>query len=438
MHPIALILIVLSGVAFAQSPAERLEKGIYEQDTAGNTKTAIAIFSGIVDDTSSDAPTAAEAAYRLGQCQLQAGDANAAKKSFAWLIQNHPQQPQVLKILNHMQAPQPLQAQRRAEPEAKPASRVQQKLSRIIVPKVSFEEASVETVFKYLTQRSKELDVNGEGINFLLDAKETALAVTIDFENIPFGELIRYVCAAADLKYRVEEHAVFIGSTLPPAELETRFYPIGDQGLPVEEGQTVEAFFKDLGVAFPDGAKMTSLPNLNRLVITQTRAGFERIEAILREIVITPSQVRIDTELVLVDDPSPLKLDPVAFARHLQERNAAERSFSQPSLTTLNGSTCSSLCEVNGMNTEFSATPIVDADGYTIHLELSWKCEFAIENAAQINNFSIETAVMLWDGESIALLLPTTVNEANSKTGVLLVSATLINPAGQPLRDIGN
>jgi hypothetical protein len=225
--PVLIFLLMASFAGSAQTPAERLEKGIYEQDTAGNLKTAVAIFESIVGDVGSNSATAAEAAYRLGQCQLQRGNADAAEKAFNWLIENHPKESaQLRNILSHIDAPAPLGPSRLQAPAAaKPLSAIQRKLSQLIFPKVSFEDAEVATVISYLKQRAQELDVDGAGVNILLQVPEnvTLPSVTVDFDNIPMGELIRYLCAASGLKYRIEEHTVLIAHELPLEDLETRF-----------------------------------------------------------------------------------------------------------------------------------------------------------------------------------------------------------------------
>ena len=143
-------------------------------------------------------------------------------------------------------------------------------LDTIILPKVQFEDASLRAVFTYLKQRSKDLDPEGKGVNFVLrldppaktkppadgkaDGKaekrsadddpfadavgESAPAptaepiadssVTMDFDNVPLGELIRYVCKASGLKYRIEKHAVIIaGPNVALDRMETRIYPVG-------------------------------------------------------------------------------------------------------------------------------------------------------------------------------------------------------------------
>ena len=108
---------------------------------------------------------------------------------------------------------------------------MQAKLQRIVFDHLEFEEVSLPTVIAHLKNRSKELDPDGRGINFLLlppkDKAEEIPTVTMVVDDIPLDELIRYICLAVDYQYKIERHAVIIAPKsrgLDP--LETRSFPV--------------------------------------------------------------------------------------------------------------------------------------------------------------------------------------------------------------------
>jgi hypothetical protein len=73
------VLALLLGIpGSAQSPADLLQKGIYEQETAGNIDAALQIFRQVVN--SSDRKVAAQAQYQIVLCLLQQGDRPGATK----------------------------------------------------------------------------------------------------------------------------------------------------------------------------------------------------------------------------------------------------------------------------------------------------------------------------------------------------------------------
>jgi tetratricopeptide (TPR) repeat protein len=81
----ALSLLAASG--FAQSAAELLQKGIYNQDTVGNLDAAIQMYRQVVN-TSNDRALAAEAQYFLAQALLRKGDLSQAAQEFQKLATN--------------------------------------------------------------------------------------------------------------------------------------------------------------------------------------------------------------------------------------------------------------------------------------------------------------------------------------------------------------
>jgi len=66
--------------AAAQTAAEQLQKGIYEQESAGDLDAAIQIYRQILSSNPSDRKLAAQAQFRLFQALLQKGDFNGAQQ----------------------------------------------------------------------------------------------------------------------------------------------------------------------------------------------------------------------------------------------------------------------------------------------------------------------------------------------------------------------
>lgn len=92
---------------------------------------------------------------------------------------------------------------------------LQDKLRTITLSKLSFEDATVRDVFAFIRQEARRLDLEDQGINVMLQCKPEALEqkVTLEFDRIPLGEAIRYVCMGSGLKFKVEKHAVVVGDS---------------------------------------------------------------------------------------------------------------------------------------------------------------------------------------------------------------------------------
>ncbi len=96
-------------------------------------------------------------------------------------------------------------------------SLIKEKLKNIIIEKIDFEDASISSVITYLNKESKRLDEdNGAGINIVLrvdkNIQDNLSRITMSMDYIPFEAVLKYICLATGLKYRVEKHAVIIGN----------------------------------------------------------------------------------------------------------------------------------------------------------------------------------------------------------------------------------
>ena len=84
-----LALMLMAFQLSAQTAAELLQKGIYDQETAGDLDGAIAIYHQIVNSGSSPRDVAAQAQYRLAQSLLQKGDLSNGAQEFSNLARNY-------------------------------------------------------------------------------------------------------------------------------------------------------------------------------------------------------------------------------------------------------------------------------------------------------------------------------------------------------------
>lgn len=99
------VLLTLACVArlHADSPAEMLEKGIYNEDTIGNLDEAIKIYRKVVTAAGETQTLGAQAQYRLGQCLLKQGKKEEATAAFESLVDKFPNQTElVAKAKQHL------------------------------------------------------------------------------------------------------------------------------------------------------------------------------------------------------------------------------------------------------------------------------------------------------------------------------------------------
>ena len=238
---------------------------------------------------------------------------------------------------------------------------IQQKLNNIIIPKVDFEDVTVNDCLETLRLRAREFDFEQDedkkGINFVIrdpsmqaggsdepdgeDDFGTGAAAgsgssigdkkidELRLVNVPLGAVLEYICDKTRLRFKIDKYAVIL---LPVAALEvddlyTRTFvvppdfisrltqgggsggggnddPFGDDdsgGGALGERANAKTLLMDNGVSFPDNAFANYIASTSTLVVSNTLSNLDIIDeiiAVLRKD--GPRQVRIMTKFIEV------------------------------------------------------------------------------------------------------------------------------------------
>ena len=232
------------------------------------------------------------------------------------------------------------------------ASSTYAKLERIIFPNIEFDDADIFSVIRFLNRLSKRCDPDKIGISVIAGFdKKTAdelLKVTMSFSNIPMSEVLRYLCQNVGLKYKIEEGAVILGTSVD--EMQTEYFPVradliasitGSEGGGEGDGaggggggddeddmtekeadffdtegtfdkdddkkstkvslssQALIKFFDDRGVKFGRDASIAYSRRSGKLVVRNTLINLRRLEELLRQYdLINTPLVLIETKIV--------------------------------------------------------------------------------------------------------------------------------------------
>jgi hypothetical protein len=86
------------------------------------------------------------------------------------------------------------------------------KLKSIMIDQANFNKFDIAGVIDFLTQKSKELDPEHQGINFVLRfPRETNPSqVTLNLTDIPLSVVLDYSAQQTNLQYTVEDYAVYV------------------------------------------------------------------------------------------------------------------------------------------------------------------------------------------------------------------------------------
>ncbi len=223
------------------------------------------------------------------------------------------------------------------------------RLNRIIIPRVDFRDATVRQAVTFLQQRSRDLDStertpDQRGVNIFLKlpAPGTAVAlpsgefdditpapvpsgdnrITLNLNNVPLYEALRYVATLAGLKVKVEPFAVSLVPLSEPTDtLEQREFrvppgfitggaaddsSVGPGRQPMDGStprlaarQSARDFLESQGVEFPPGASATFNPGSSRLVVRNTAPNIDLIESLVEAALgEQPTQVEIESKFV--------------------------------------------------------------------------------------------------------------------------------------------
>ena len=224
-----------------------------------------------------------------------------------------------------------------------------EKMAKIIIPAIEFTAANIEDVVQFLREASEKNDtVEGTGVNIILKLEGSGGAapapavpgmeamppadftvpslvprVTLSLRDVSLLDALKWVTDVANLKWRPEGKVVIITSeTAVDGTMFFRAYPVqpnfegitvqqapaeaapggfdafGAAGGAVMKRDDVRAFFEGLGVSFPAGSSVKFDTRISKLLVMNSAENHERIERILQEYNLVPSQVEIEARFV--------------------------------------------------------------------------------------------------------------------------------------------
>ena len=210
------------------------------------------------------------------------------------------------------------------------------KLNRIIIPKISLNDATIREAVDFLKQRSRELDTTTDdpaqkrGVNIVLKLRSAATEpavvdlsaspeagaisapvvtseskITLSLNNVPLIEALRYLTELTGLKFKVEPFAVsIVPITENTDELLTKEYRVAPGFIPANSGASDSAlpragatqnlgevrirgridalsFLKEQGVPFPTGSSAQYVAAGSKLIVRNTQNALDLIDILV-------------------------------------------------------------------------------------------------------------------------------------------------------------
>ncbi len=182
---------------------------------------------------------------------------------------------------------------------------LENKLSLIKIPEVSFFKSPLDEAMQKLMLKSKQFDLTEQdpakkGIPIIVmkpsDGDSFPL-VTITLKNMELGKMIQWITEMVNWTYDIKAEAVVIsksgGSFKGRATLETEFYEVtqgtinlmtGGAGGADDPGQKIKAFLEGAGISFDDGKGHKFVFDGFQMIVTHDRRSLALIERILAKL----------------------------------------------------------------------------------------------------------------------------------------------------------
>ncbi len=172
---------------------------------------------------------------------------------------------------------------------------------------VRFTEAKLAAVLQYLFDTSDpkvSIVPDPVALKALEDAGQDQ--ITLQLTDVPFIEVIKFICKTKGLTYRVDPGAVVI-SGKESVQLRTKVFQLSrglDIDLPEAEGanptRRAQALLKRIGVTTPEGSTVSFDTRRNQLRVRNTDANLKIIEDFIAKYDKTPFQVQIESRFVTI------------------------------------------------------------------------------------------------------------------------------------------
>jgi general secretion pathway protein D len=209
------------------------------------------------------------------------------------------------------------------------------KLRSFTIPVVEMQGASLAEVVEFLRIRTREMDPQKKGVDFVLRVSPDLAArpLSLNMVGAPVEEVLRYATEMTGTVYRVEEFAITITSQserstslitksyrVPPDFLQNApaaaapttpdpFAPAGGggtaggfAGLQIRRLGPKE-FLAQRGVIFPDGSSASYMASTNILIVTNTAENLAMVDTLVEQASSsTPKQVEVSVRMLEVND----------------------------------------------------------------------------------------------------------------------------------------
>ena len=264
------------------------------------------------------------------------------------------------------------------------------RLNELMIDHIEFEDTDIGSAIALLRSRSKDIDPQGEGFNIIVPQADQYVdkpeyRVTLNLDQIPLYEVIRYLCKITDLQFRIDENdkILTIGKGADVSDMITRYIPIrqatvlrivsnmraeGLDGVTQEdvlgevdagfanvsvssssgsasdpdservtsiEPETLRAYFAASGIPFDEGTSIAYDARANKLTVVNTPENIRQLEIAIRDMDMQDPLILIESKMVEIkmNDLEELGFD-WTLSRTATDGEHFNFTFTSPSIST--------------------------------------------------------------------------------------------------------
>jgi general secretion pathway protein D len=204
------------------------------------------------------------------------------------------------------------------------------KLEKIRIPELLFNDVDITDAVNYLQEQSQALDPDKVGVNIVLKAEPTEISgattpggpaaapvappirsVNLNLRDVPLMQVLELLTSTTNMQFKVDEFAVVILPLNESAEviqvktfsgIPSTFFPEDNTEDRVGQRQAAVDVTKQLeekGVQFPVGTKASWLPRTKKLVVRNTLNQLDFIDRLITQDAGQPiPQIEIETKFI--------------------------------------------------------------------------------------------------------------------------------------------
>ncbi|MCM8540454.1 MAG: hypothetical protein NE328_09285 [Lentisphaeraceae bacterium] len=151
----------------------------------------------------------------------------------------------------------------------------------------------------------KDLDLDGFEDPFSENGEATQklIEVNLDLEGLTVIQIIKSICIAHDLRYKVENNIV---SVMHPSEetdsLTLRLYNVSLSDLKAFQGKGAQHFLESQGVAFNSQAQAKYISSINQIIVSNTKSEQDKVSECLVKFEVNEKLERLERKIGSIKD----------------------------------------------------------------------------------------------------------------------------------------